>query len=418
MYLYNASRTPRASVHTNTPAEAFSYRTHTPAGNKCYDGPMRRALLIGVLLLLPGSTHAAVRVANPLEISGWIPYWREATGTIDVIPHLQDFTAVMPFGYVVQNDGSLYDAFDFDATSSTSTANLLRITAKAGKVKMIPTVMWSNGTAIDTILMSGPRRRALEARIADLAKVQGFSGINIDFENKSASSRPYFSLFLKGLYARMGQKWVYCSIEPRTPPASAFDIIPKKLDYANDYTAINRYCDRVQIMAYDQGAVDLRLNAAADGQPYIPVADTAWVKKVMNYAAQTISRKKLVIGVATYGYEYDFTKLSQSGYRYDLNWALDPSYATTLASELGITPQRNSAGEMSFVYTPTTTPQVAGAAAPMNHPLHIVWWSDAQAIADKIALARSLGVRGVAIFKLDGGEDPALWSVLPRGAKN
>ncbi len=378
---------------------------------------MRRAMLIGVLLLLPGSTHAAVRVVNPLEISGWIPYWREATGTVDVIPHLQDFTAIMPFGYVVQNDGSLSDAFGFDATSSTSTANLLRVTTKAEKVKLIPTVMWSNGAAEDAILKSGPRRRALETRIADLAKAQGFSGINIDFENKSASSRPYFSLFLKGLYARMGQKWVYCSIEPRTPPSSAFDVIPKTLDYANDYTAINRYCDRVQIMAYDQGAVDLRLNAAADGQPYIPVADTAWVKKVMTYAAQTISKRKLIIGVATYGYEYDFSKLSQSGYRYNLDWALNPGYATTLAGELGITPSRNSAGEMSFVYTPTTTPAIAGAAAAVAPPLHIVWWSDAQAIADKITLARSLGIRGIAIFKLDGGEDPSLWSVLPRRAK-
>ena len=33
-------------------------------------------------------------------------------------------------------------------------------------------------------------------------------------------------------------------------------------------------------------------------------------------------------------------------------------------------------------------------------------------IADKVALARKLGVRGVAVFKFDGGQDPAVWSVL------
>lgn len=382
---------------------------------------MHRFLLFSAFLFLsiPSTATASakpVRVAPaPLEVSGWIPYWRVATGTIDVIPHLQDFTAVMPFGYIVQNDGLLHDAFGFDATSSTSTTNLLRLMAQVHKVKLIPTVMWSNSVAIDAILKSGTERRALEDRIANLAKEQGFDGINIDFENKSAESRPYFSLFLKGLYARMGQKWVYCSIEARTPPSSAFDVIPKNLDRANDYVAINKYCDRVQIMTYDQGAVDLRLNSAANGIPYIPVADTKWVEKVITLAAQTISKKKLIIGVATYGYEYEVIPLTQ-GFRYNINWALNPSYATTLASELNIAPTRNVAGEMSFLYTPTTTPTLAAATTTI--PLqHIVWWSDAQAIADKIALARKLGVRGIAIFKLDGGEDPGLWDILPQRAK-
>ncbi len=373
---------------------------------------MPRFMLLGafILTLLPNAAFAA----TPLEVSGWIPYWRMATGTIDIIPHLQNFNSVMPFGYIVQDDGTLYDAFNFSATSSTSTANILRVAAKAEKVKVVPTVMWSNGAAINRILRSGPQRRALETNIANLAKEQGFAGIDIDFENKLAETRPYFSLFLEGLYARMGQKWVYCSIEPRTPPSSAFAVLPDKFDYANDYAAINRYCDRVQIMAYDQGAVDLKLNAAANSKPYIPVADLQWVKKVVNFAAQTISRKKIVIGVATYGYEYDLVPLAQ-GYRYDLTWAFNPAYAATLASELGVTPTRNSAGEMSFVYMPTTTPALAGAAAalPVLSP-HIVWWSDASAIAGKIRLARTLGVRGIAIFKLDGGEDPGLWNILPK----
>ncbi len=39
-------------------------------------------------------------------------------------------------------------------------------------------------------------------------------------------------------------------------------------------------------------------------------------------------------------------------------------------------------------------------------------WPDAASIAQKVALAKQLGVRGIAIFKLDGGEDPNMWSVL------
>jgi spore germination protein len=374
---------------------------------------MNRALFLGVLflVLLPASAFAATAVKTstpPFEISGWIPYWREASGTTDVLSHMQDFSTLMPFGYIVQNDGSLYDAFDLANTSSTSTAQLLFTVMRAEKVKIVPTVMWSNGTAIDTVLRSASRRRALEATIVALVKSHGFDGIDIDFENKLAQTRPYFSLFLKGLYALMGQKLVYCSIEPRTPPSSAFAVIPKKLEYANDYTAINAYCDRVEIMAYDQGSIDLRLDATASSTPYVPLADPQWVEKVVALVAQTISKKKIIVGVATYGYEYDLASLAQ-GYNYDLDWAFNPGYATTLAGELGITPARNSAGELSFIYAPTTTLAMATAIVPQR----IVWWSDASAINDKIQLAKKLGVRGIAIFKLDGGEDPNLWNILP-----
>ena len=41
-----------------------------------------------------------------------------------------------------------------------------------------------------------------------------------------------------------------------------------------------------------------------------------------------------------------------------------------------------------------------------------MWWSDAKAIEDKVKLARKLGVRGVAVFKFDGGQDTGAWNVL------
>ncbi|MCR4333541.1 MAG: glycosyl hydrolase family 18 protein [Patescibacteria group bacterium] len=369
---------------------------------------MRRArsFCILFLFLLPSSALAA---SPSFEVSGWIPYWRASAGTIDILPHLQNFKTLMPFGYIVQNDGSLYDAFGFNDPSSTSTAKILIAVAKANGIRVIPSVMWSDTIAIERILRNTTSRIALEDRITALVKENGFDGIDIDFEGKLAQTRPYFSLFLKGLYMRMGNKFVYCTIEPRTPPFSAFTIVPDKINYSNDYVAINKYCDRVQIMTYDQGVVDLRLTAAANSVPYIPVSDPKWVEKVIEHAAETISKKKIIIGIPTYGYEYDLIRLMQ-GYRYDRHWALNPGYALTLASDLNITPSRNSAGEMSFVYVPTTTPQLASA---IPDPSHIVWWSDASAINDKIQLAKKLGVRGVAIFKIDGGEDPGIWDVLP-----
>ena len=58
----------------------------------------------------------------------------------------------------------------------------------------------------------------------------------------------------------------------------------------------------------------------------------------------------------------------------------------------------------------------ASTFATTNNNSHLDFrllvWPDAQTIASKIALAKSLGVRGISIFKLDGGEDPNLWNAL------
>ena len=110
---------------------------------------------------LPSFAFAATK-ATTFEVSGWIPYWREATGTVDTLSHLQDFNALMPFGYIVQDDGSLNDAFGLNATLPISFPALLITIAKAEKVKIVPTMMWSNGQAIDTILSNAKTRQALE----------------------------------------------------------------------------------------------------------------------------------------------------------------------------------------------------------------------------------------------------------------
>jgi len=398
-------------------------------------------------LFAPLGTYAksAMPTNTPLpkvasfEISGWIPYWRMATGTADALTHLNTFTEINPFGYTVKKDGSLFDALPVDAPQW----QILMNSARIEKVRVIPTIMWSNTEAIDRVMKSKKLRTAHIKEIVAVVKKNNFDGIDIDYEGKKAETRPYFSAFLKELYAAMGKKWVMCTIEARTPLNDRFDVIPKDVEFANDYVVINKYCDRVRIMAYDQQAIDLRLNAMAPG-PYAPVADPKWVEKVITLTAKSIAKKKIVIGIPTYGYEYEVTPLIY-GYRYDRLWAFNSRYGIELAQQNGVRPERNMAGELSFQYpipspglTPTQTPEpipsnqefasVLSFVEPESSattsliknilfpatttPFRLLWWSDAQAIKDKVELAKKLGVRGVAIFKIDGGEDPAMWDVL------
>ncbi len=382
-------------------------------------------LLLGVFaaaFFLPNAASAAP-LKSTLEVGGWIPYWREATGTADVLPHLSDLTTIHPFGYTLTQDGIVYDALSVNDPPWPA----FIAAAHKAKVRVIPTVMSGDGALLQTILSNTASRIKLEDDITALVMQNNFDGIDIDFEAKLVETKPYFSTFLKGLYQRMGSKWVYCTIESRTPVSSRYpngNAPADATDYANDYVAINKYCDRVQIMAYDQGQVDQALDLANPG-PYAPVSDPAWAEKLVTLAAQTISKKKIILGIPTYGYEWAVTPQTGNTFSYSMLWAFNPGYALTTAAQLGITPMRNSAGEMSFSYTPATatgTPLTLGGvpagtagvgpALAQMQPFNLVWWSDWYSVWQKIQLAKKLGIRGVTIFKFDGGEDPGIWNIL------
>ena len=369
---------------------------------------------------------------GPLEFSGWVPDWRSASGTQDVLPHLSQLKSVMPFAYSVSGSGHLIDHAKITQEPWLS----FIASAKLKKVRVIPTVMWGDGEAIHKILSNTVTRIALEDEIANLVRQNGFDGIDIDFEAKQSKTRDYFSTFLKGLYQRLPGKWVYCTVEARQPLIDRFSpgatIPPDAEDFANDYVQMNKYCDRVEIMAYDQSTIDLRLNIARSA-PYAPVADPGWVADLVILAAQNIAKNKIIIGVPTYGYEYQVTPVNGS-FIYSRLWAFNPPYALKIATQLGITPHRTSANEMGFVFNPndlkalaptgdnvtltqqstatTTVVQNDGSQVNTSGPFNYITWSDTQAIADKIALARILGVRGVAVFSLGGAQDPGMWDIL------
>lgn len=387
----------------------------------------------------PGSITGSLtpKATGKFEISGWVPDWRAASATLDVLPHLSQLNGVMPFALSVTENGKLWDKAGI---TTIEPWNSFIAEAKRQGVKVVPSIMWGDGEAIHRILSNQTTRIALEDEIAALVKSEGWDGIDIDFEAKKHETIDYFSTFLKGLYSRMGNKWVYCTIEARMPLENRYSpgaTIPEDATkFANDYYALNKYCDRVEIMAYDQSTIDLRLNAARTA-PYAPVADLGWVESVATLAAQTISRNKLIIGVPTYGYEYKVTPLGGGKFKYERLWAFNPAYALGIAAQYGITPTRTSANELGFIYNensgalavgPTfanstetqqedvsTTSVIQNAGAQANtsfQSFNYMTWSDAVAIKDKVDMAHRLGLRGVAVFSMGGAEDQAMWSIL------
>ncbi len=387
------------------------------------------ALILGLTFVIPASAYAAPEAS--FEVSGWIPYWEASKGTRSAAKNIESLDAIQPFSFSVNTDGSIKDL----AGMNKSTYKRFLKEAKEEGVRVTPTVMWSDTASIHKVLSDSSLRAKHVKAIADMVKKGKYDGVDIDYEGKRAETKPFFSLFLKELDAALGSGFLACTIEARTPPESLYTTVPANIQYANDFSEINKYCDRVYIMAYDQQRADLKLNSARMGQPYYPVADIDWVRKVMNLATQTIGKKKLVIGVPTYGREVEVTVSPNWFQAYRQLWSVNGKYPEDTADDYDVTPSRTAGGEPAFTYipedsnlriprsikapagTPSGMETAARALAYANqtgqtYKFNLVWWSDADAVAKKVALAKELGLRGVAIFKIDGSEDKNIWKLF------
>jgi spore germination protein YaaH len=375
-------------------------------------------------------------VAADIKVSGWVPYWSSKTGTKSAIANIHSLSEVYPFVYSIKRDGSLKE----NAKLKGKDWQKLSKSAKSNGVQVIPTIMTGDGEMIDSLLNNTELRSRHISEIIKAVEKGKFDGIDIDYENRSKVSKDSFSIFLKDLKKALGKKKLVCTLEPRTPPASLWKVVPDPLPYSNDYGEINKYCDLIQIMAYDQQRADLTLNKERAGMPYYPVADSAWVEKVVNLTDDTLDKNKLMLGTATYGRHVLVTVSPDWFQDYAQLGAVNEHHALEIAEDNTVTPSRHESGEMVVTYVPKSvsksiarkiskqpvpegTPSgmkaAAQALAYANETgetvmVHMVWWSDAGSITQKVDMATRAGWRGVSVFKIDGQEPDGVWDVLSR----
>lgn len=386
---------------------------------------IKRAWAIIIFIVLSFPLFAA---AAPLRYAGWLPYWKKQSGAMDTVLHIDVLHEISLFSYEVNKNGTLKDALKIHQGFWPVWISAIQDLG----IKIIPTIAWFDGNGIHNLLSKTKSRIAHEDLITKLVIDENFDGIDIDYESKLAKTNPYFSLFIKGLAIRLHpkNKILSCTVEARTPLASLenSDKPENKPSYANDYVVLNKYCDEIRIMAYDQGLIDLKLNAQkGNGDFYAPVADPDWVEKVIKEATKTISKKKIMLGVPTYGYEYEVS-WKNGITTYSRLRSVNFFTAMDLAERVNASPQRNNAGELSFVYPTSTSIKVSSSlisdvsstlpkafslsANLLSGITRFVSFSDAESATNKIKLAKKYGLRGIVFFKFDGEADPLIWEKM------
>lgn len=368
------------------------------------------------------------------EVSGWVPWFNELPGIVSSLTNLDTLDAVYPFAYEVGYQDKIEDKMPTGMDGQLWPV-LTKLYQKYG-VEVIPTISWFDGYSIDRVLSDDDARADHIDDIVALVEGGGYDGINIDYEQKLAETIDDFSAFLKELQVELHKEdaILTCAIEARTPPESLYKNVPDTIEYANDYEAIGKYCDRVEIMAYDQQRADIKLNESRSGVPYMPVADEAWVEKVIKLALEDIPASKINLGVATYGRAWDVTVASNWYKDYTKVATLNPPRIQELSVKYNAPIGRADSGEAVMSYFPEdsmwailnrwklpSSVDVAtgyenaakalllAGALKQEVPVRFVTYSDASAVEDKLTLAEKYKLNGIAIFKIDGEEDQGIW---------
>ena len=378
-----------------------------------------KKIFIFIFLCLSAFDFTFAATKTTFEKAVWIPYWRKTDGASSTLANLDKITQISPFSFELQTDGTLKNALKIDEEPWIT----LIAEAKKKGVKVYPSILSyphnEKEKNIQYLLLA--QRKSRNAHIKDivaLVKKYKFDGIDIDYEAKLAETGTYFSDFLTSLSKELHKtsKKLICTIEARTPPESRYATTSKevlsKVEYSNDYKVIGKVCDQVRIMTYDQLGDDAKLVQNNSVYLYRPVSDISWVMKVLTLALADIPAKKIIVGVPTYGYKYEvIPATATSSTEYPRVGSMNFNYATDLAKTLNIIPNRNQAGELSYIYATTTdiNGKYLGGIKQF-----MVWYSDATAIADKIRIAKLYNLGGVAVFKIDGDQDPKIWEVLKK----
>jgi spore germination protein YaaH len=245
-------------------------------------------------------------------------------------------------------------------------------------VRVVPTVQnyldgaWQ-GDLVAGLLANPTTAAAHRELLVRTAVDNRWDGLDIDYESLPPTAGHMFTNFLADLRDDLHAEGLTLTV---AVPARVSDRDAWGLAYS--YQVLGEVADQVRLMAYDHSWA---------GSAAGPVAPLAWVQDVVTYAQQRVPDEKLMLGLATYGYDWAGGK----------GTSLQATQAVELAGRVGATPTWDAgAAAWTFSYA-------------QDGQQHTVWYEDARSLAAKQQVAIDEELRGVAIWSL-GGEDPELWT--------
>jgi len=321
-------------------------------------------------------THAALSK----RVSGNLVFWDQNRGFEVIRANPDLFSDISPFWYRVAADGHV-TAYATGGGVSYEDPSILSF-LRANGILVIPTVANILNGAWDGALVSrmiaDPALTTVNIEsLVQLAVTQGYDGIDLDYENLSASDRLAFTSFVNQLAVALhaNGKLLAVNLYAKTSEPGTWGG-----PQAQDWWAIGQVVDQVRIMTYEY-----HWSTSGAG----PIAPVDWLRDVLAFARTTMPAEKIMQGVPLYGYDW----VGQSGV--DVVW----EQTIGLVKQYGATVRWDAASASPwFEYVAKRT-------------RHTVWFENASSIDAKLQVNIEQAVGGLSFWRL-GGQDPEVWSTL------
>ena len=203
-------------------------------------------------------------------------------------------------------------------------------------------------------------------------------GVNLDLEKAAPADRALFSQLIQTWSTLFQQANFLVTIDvPAKASVDPLDVWKGSFDYP----AIGQAVDEVIIMTYEE-----HWPASPPGS----VASLPWVTEMMNYAVATIPRQKIYMGIPLYGYDW----AEGGGAK-----AIGYNRAIELARRHGAPLQWDPIQHSTYFRYGTMGVR------------HTVYFEDPRSLKEKLDLALSMGIRGVALWEMNISY-PQAWEVI------
>lgn len=212
-----------------------------------------------------------------------------------------------------------------------------------------------------------------------------YKGINIDFEGIYPENRDDFSSFVAQIYSFLKPYGYTITI---AVPAKTKDNPNDGWHGAFDYKALGNYVDEFILMTYDEHY---------SGGPPGPIASIEWVRKVVKYTQSVVSKEKIYLGIASYGYDWIVNEKTKA-----------KALSMIKCNELSIS--TNSTIKWDEL---AKTPYFEYSIDDKNH---IVWFENSKSLSYKLDLVNEFDIAGIAIWRL-GLETEDFFNVISQKLK-